>query len=257
MKIYIDEAGRGPLAGPMYVGLLAPIKRFKKSLYKDSKSITEKQRNDLFWKITILKTENKCLYAIWIVDNQEIDKYWITSSLMLAICRGLKKLLKEYLSNKTDDINTICSCDTMDKITLDSLLNTNKLSIDDYKLLITKFEQFFWKLEIIIDGNKDFWLNKKLWISTKTMIKWDQKEPYISIASIIAKVSRDRRMVEKWDKKFPLYWFKQHKGYGTKFHQEMIKKYGASTIHRKLFLKKMQWNIQKNIFKKLTQIMDI
>lgn len=74
------------------------------------------------------------------------------------------------------------------------------------------------------------------YIHQKTIIKGDVKEKVIALASICAKVERDRKM-GKWAKKFPNYGFEVHKGYGTRKHYEAIKKHGLSTIHRRSFLK--------------------
>lgn len=72
----------------------------------------------------------------------------------------------------------------------------------------------------------------------ETIVKGDAKSASIAAASIIAKVSRDRYMVEMAEK-YPQYQFEKHKGYGTKLHYEMIEKYGICEIHRKSFLKKV------------------
>jgi ribonuclease HII len=72
----------------------------------------------------------------------------------------------------------------------------------------------------------------------KTIIKGDEKEPVISLASIVAKVSRDRKMVNL-SKRYPEYGFEKHKGYGTKEHLRAVRKHGLCTIHRKSFLKKL------------------
>lgn len=86
----------------------------------------------------------------------------------------------------------------------------------------------------LVDGNSDPGLDG---ILTQTIIKGDEKSASIAAASILAKVSRDRYMLEM-DALYPEYQFAKHKGYGTKLHYEMIRKYGASPIHRACFLKK-------------------
>jgi ribonuclease HII len=83
---------------------------------------------------------------------------------------------------------------------------------------------------LILDGN--FKIDLK--IPQKSIIKGDEKVLSCAIASIIAKVTRDKIM-EKYAKRFPNYGFERHKGYGTKFHLKMLKKYGPCKIHRRSF----------------------
>jgi ribonuclease HII len=89
--------------------------------------------------------------------------------------------------------------------------------------------------QLLIDGN----YFKSIGIPYKTIIRGDSKSVSIAAASIFAKVSRDNWMIEVADKKYPEYCFAQHKGYGTKLHYEMIRKYGTTPIHRLSFLKKL------------------
>jgi len=90
------------------------------------------------------------------------------------------------------------------------------------------------EIEVLLDGL----LHAPKQYKQKTIIKGDEKEPIISLASIIAKVSRDKMMVEI-SKKYPEYGFDTHKGYGTKKHYESIKKHGILSIHRKSFLRSL------------------
>ncbi len=89
----------------------------------------------------------------------------------------------------------------------------------------------------LVDGNRD----PGLGIPTRTIIKGDANSMSIAAASILAKVTRDRFMLEM-DGKYPEYQFAKHKGYGTKLHYEMLDKYGASEIHRMSFLRKYYEN---------------
>ncbi|MEK9182323.1 MAG: ribonuclease HII [Patescibacteria group bacterium] len=89
------------------------------------------------------------------------------------------------------------------------------------------------KTMILLDGGLKA---PEEFIYQKTIIKGDEKEPIISLASIAAKVARDRKMVG-YSKKFPQYGFEIHKGYGTLLHRQRIKKYGLSELHRKSFCK--------------------
>ena len=86
----------------------------------------------------------------------------------------------------------------------------------------------------LIDGNK----TPGLAIAERCIIKGDGKSANIAAASILAKVTRDRYMLDL-AKQYPQYQFEKHKGYGTKLHYEMIEKYGVSDIHRRSFLKKI------------------
>lgn len=86
----------------------------------------------------------------------------------------------------------------------------------------------------LVDGNQI----PNLDCDVTTVVKGDAKSESIAAASILAKVSRDRYMLEMAEK-YPQYGFEKHKGYGTKLHYEMIEKYGICDIHRKTFLKKV------------------
>jgi len=85
---------------------------------------------------------------------------------------------------------------------------------------------------VLIDGNRI--LDKNLNIFQKAMIKGDDKIFSIALASVIAKVTRDRKM-KKLSLQYPKYYFHQHKGYGTKLHKKLIKKYGPCKIHRQSY----------------------
>ena len=192
----IDEAGRGPIAGPVAVGVFRSdlsIIDLKKSIKKtglklrDSKKLTHKERENWFEIIKKWKKEGKCDYSVTLVSAKEIDRIGIVPSINKALSNSLYKL-----------------------------------QTTNYKL-------------VLLDGGlkapKDF-------KNQKTIIKGDEKEPVISLASICAKVTRDRHM-DKFSKKYPKYNFYMHKGYGTRSHYEVIYKYGITDIHRRTFLKKV------------------
>lgn len=222
MKLYIDEAGRWPLAWPMHIGIVLPIKKFDKSCFEDSKKLSEKQREELFSKIEKLWKDGKIWFAIWSVTNTEIDKLGMTKALNLAIRRWIKKILfKTPLSDRRGvGGEVVCT-----KKEIEKWQNENNE-----------------KIELIIDWNNKFWLDKDLGIKVETVVKWDSKIKEISMASILAKVSRDRIMENEMDKKYPKYNFKKHKWYGTKEHRDLILKFGPCKIHRKLFLRKIMWD---------------
>lgn len=177
----IDEAGRGPLAGPVCAAaVILPIGCEIEGL-DDSKKLSEKKREALF---PIIQ-EKALAYGIAFASAKEIDELNILNATFLAMKRAVEQL----------------------KITPKSIL---------------------------VDGNSD----PKLLIPTQTIIKGDSKSPSIAAASILAKVTRDRYMLEL-DKTYPQYNFAKHKGYGTKLHYEMLFKNGISEVHRVSFLKNL------------------
>lgn len=173
----IDEAGRGPLAGPLVMAgvvLHKPI-----SGLNDSKKLSEKKREALF-DLIIEHSSHKIVRF----SAEEIDMH------------GLSACLKNGL-----------------EIILDSL------DADDF----------------LFDGNSKFGVN-----GLRTLVKADTLIPEVSAASILAKVTRDREMIEL-DVLYPHYGFAGHKGYGTAVHVSAIEKYGLCDIHRKSFkLKSLQ-----------------
>ncbi len=178
----MDEAGRGPLAGPVYAAavILSPDTVIEG--LNDSKKLTEKKREALFPVIQ----EKALAYGIGFATEREIDEINILNATFLAMRRAVEQL----------------------QITPQLLL---------------------------IDGNQ----KPKTGICEEvTVIKGDAKSMSIAAASVLAKVSRDRFMLEL-AKEYPQYAFEQHKGYGTKLHYERISQYGIAPIHRKSFLKKI------------------
>ncbi len=178
----IDEAGRGPLAGPVYAAAVILPLGLEIDGLNDSKKISEKKREKLFDIIC----EKAVDYSIGIATEQEIDEINILNATFLAMHRAVEGLKEK----------------------------------PDYAL---------------IDGNQ---YPKIPFVTEETVVKGDAKVMSIAAASILAKVSRDRFMLEK-AKEYPQYQFEKHKGYGTKIHYEMLKEFGPSPIHRMTFLKKL------------------
>ncbi len=177
----IDEAGRGPLAGPVHAAaVVLPIGLEIEGL-NDSKKLTEKKREQLFDVIC----EKAIDYSIGVATEQEIDEINILNATFLAMHRAVEGLKVK----------------------------------PDYAL---------------IDGNQ---YPKVPFVMEETVVKGDAKSMSIAAASILAKVSRDRFMLQKAEE-YPQYQFEKHKGYGTKVHYEAIREYGPSPIHRHTFLKK-------------------
>lgn len=180
----IDEAGRGPLAGPVVVGAVVMPKDSKLEFMNDSKKVTEKRRNVLYDQII----ETAIAYGVGIVFQEEIDELNILNATKKGLHLALGQVI-EKLNNKPDII------------IVDALRE-----IDTYG------------------------------VEYQSIIKGDATCYSISAASIIAKVTRDRIM-EEWDKVYPVYGFEKHKGYGTKAHILAIKEYGPCPLHRKTFIK--------------------
>jgi len=196
----LDEAGRGPLSGPVIAAavivntkykiqnakLQFKIKNFKlfKEI-KDSKKLTPQKREELY---RILTKNSYIEWGVGKVSEKLIDKINIFEATKLAMEKA---------------INNLKSKNQKPKFKIDFL---------------------------ILDGN--FKINLPL--PQKPIVKADEKVFSCAAASIIAKVTRDRIM-QRYDKKFPRYGFLKHKGYPTKFHLKMLKKYGPCRIHRKSF----------------------
>lgn len=184
----IDEAGRGPLAGPVCAACVVLRDGEMIEGLNDSKKLTEKKREALFKEIT----EKAVDYSIAMASEQEIDEINILQATFLAMRRAFEGL--------------------------------TKIS-PDYAL---------------IDGNK----TPGLPIEQEAVIKGDARSASVAAASILAKVTRDRYMMNM-DKVYPQYCFAKHKGYGTKLHYQCLDEYGPSPIHRRTFLKKWQEGKQK------------
>ena len=176
----VDEAGRGPLAGPVCAAaVILPAGAVIEGL-DDSKKQTEKKRERLY---DIIK-QTAVAYSVAYGTLEEIETVNILEATYLAMNRAI-----EGLNVKPDFA--------------------------------------------LIDGNR---VPRGIKIPCETIVKGDSKSMSVAAASVLAKVMRDRLMLE-YDKKYPEYNFKKHKGYGTKEHTELIKQYGPCEIHRLSFLK--------------------
>lgn len=175
----VDEAGRGPLAGPVFAAAVILPENCEIEGLNDSKKLSEKKREALF---DVIK-EKAISWSVASVDEKVIDEINILQATYLAMKNAVEGL----------DIPA------------------------DYAL---------------IDGNR----MPPIEINGETVVKGDAKSMSIAAASILAKVSRDRFMLEL-DKEYPQYQFAKHKGYGTKLHYEMLTEHGVSPCHRMSFLK--------------------
>ena len=206
--IGIDEVGRGPIAGPVAVGAFIFLnyasslsRKLNSKLFrgvKESKQLTEKKREMWFKKICALRHDTD--------KNKDFDK------------------------NSIDFVVTFQSEKVIDNKGLSFAIR--KCLETSLSKLIKKYKINSEEVLILLDGGLKAPLEYK---NQKTIIKGDVKEKVIALASICAKVLRDRRM-KKWAKKYPQYGFEIHKGYGTKRHYKAIKNSGLIHLHRKSFL---------------------
>jgi len=222
MKIYMDEAWRGPLYGPLHIGIVSNIwiseKLLKKHLlFQDSKALTPKKREEAFFEIMDLKKQGKILCEIGTISSEMIDTFWVTRAINLAVIKALYSML----------------------VSIPSERKKKKITIDDVKKLVSKYEEKFNdNIELIFDWKSDFWIWKDLGVKTSRIVHWDASCVQIAMASILAKVSRDHILDKVWEQ-YPNYWFEKHKGYWTKLHYAKIEEYWILPEHRKLFLKKI------------------
>lgn len=175
----VDEAGRGPLAGPVCAAAVILPPGLILEGVNDSKKLTEKKREKLFDVII----ENALAYSIAYASVEEIEEVNILNATMNAMKRAVEGL----------------------QIPADFAY---------------------------IDGNR----TPNLDIPCEYIIKGDARSMSVAAASILAKVSRDRLLLE-YAKEYPQYCFEKHKGYGTKLHTDMIKEHGPCPVHRMSFLK--------------------
>lgn len=177
----VDEAGAGPLAGPVYAAAVILPRGLTLPYLNDSKKVTPRRREILFDQIR----EQAIAYAIAWADEKEIDAINILNARMLAMDRAIKML------NPAADF-------------------------------------------ALIDGNR----NQGIELQNEMVVHGDARSASIAAASILAKVSRDRFMVDLAEQ-YPQYAFEKHKGYPTKLHYQLLRQYDPSPVHRKTFLKKL------------------
>lgn len=194
--IGIDEVGRGPLAGPVAVGIVViPMENYQAILTsglfyknKDSKKLTPKRREKTFELIADLKRQEKLNYGVFFESNLIIDQLGIATAIRRAIVKGLKNL-------KVDPADC----------------------------------------RVLLDGGLKC---PSEYSNQESLIRGDETELIISLASVVAKVTRDHKM-EILAEDIPFYDLKNNKGYGTAKHITDLKKHGPSILHRKSFITKI------------------
>lgn len=209
----IDEVGRGPLAGPVTVAAVTASARFWRSAkrfnvpLRDSKRLSARQREMWFRHVRTEAARGTVRYVLANVYPKTIDRVNITQAANLAATRAFERLVTRH----------------------------------NLPLARTK---------VFLDGGL-YLRERRLFAlgygrTPKTMVKGDERFPSIMLASIVAKVTRDRTM-KRLHGRFPVYGFNEHKGYGTKRHIRAIKKHGSSKVHRLTFSKKFSKLTLKNL----------
>jgi ribonuclease HII len=226
--IGIDEVGRGPIAGPVAVcAFLIKDKNFiefclgqtyakkvgpsyvKLPKLRDSKKLSKKQRNVWFNFLKEQKEKRNCDYAVSFVSPENIDKFGIAKCIQKALNKSLMEVALRVFPN-------FPRFTPEGPYTDENLKRPASLDL----------------LYVYLDGGLHA---PAEYVNQETIIRGDELHPIISLASIVAKVSRDRIMVN-YAKTYPEYGFERHVGYGTRVHYDAIKKHGQTPIHRKSFI---------------------
>ena len=195
--IGVDEAGRGPLAGPV----VAAAARYRSNslvfppeadryvrLIRDSKTLSERQREDAYrWIVDHFET------GVGMVDAETIDRVNILQATFLALQQAIDEVLKKCVQ-KNESMGNI-------------------------------------PVRVLVDGNRAI---PHVTYAQETIVRGDSRAVSIAAASIVAKVTRDRLMYAL-ENTYPKYGFAQHKGYGTARHLEALRNYGPCPIHRRSF----------------------
>jgi ribonuclease HII len=227
--IGVDEVGRGPIAGPVavcsfvskndhFLGSLSSsidfIKENNLPKLKDSKKLSKKQREIWFEYLKKEKEKGNCDFAVSFVSSENIDKFGIAKCIQKALDKSLEHVISQKLVN------------------FHVFTPEGPYADENLQAFVPRLKTNLASFHIFLDGGLHA---PKEYINQETIIKGDELHPVISLASIIAKVSRDRVM-EVFAKKYPSYDFDKNSGYGTKAHYEAIKKHGKCLIHRKTFI---------------------
>lgn len=185
--IGIDEAGRGPLAGPVSVGAVLLLPHFnvgELSGIRDSKALTEAAREAWYARMSAWRQEGSLRFAVAYTSAEKIDRLGIVWAVSSALARALRQLGAD----------------------------------PDGSL-------------VLLDGGLRA---PSLYAQQQTIIRGDASEPVIALASIAAKVRRDRLM-KRLAVQYPGYGFEVHKGYGTTKHRQAIGELGLCGMHRRSF----------------------
>lgn len=195
--IGIDEAGRGPIAGPVAVGVcVISLRALRRVLRlsalprgRDSKKLSASAREAIYQRLEILQKSGQLRFSVGFGPSTLIDRKGIVYAIRFAMAKALQRLQVDPAHSR-----------------------------------------------VLLDGGLKA---PAVFLRQETIIKGDEKKPVIGLASIVAKVLRDRRMVRA-SLRFSGYGFERHMGYGTRFHYETLRALEPCPLHRKSFLAKMR-----------------
>lgn len=216
--IGVDEAGRGALAGPVVAGAVLVKKEFlegrwavaKAGRVNDSKQLSPSERDELWFEFEALVTQGQIHAHFGVADVAEIETLNILGATKLAMRRALEGIYRADAFAQKSEPDLFASAE----------------ELADFQPTVS--------CRVLIDG-----LALRHFPYPHTgIVKGDARSLCIAMASIIAKVTRDR-MMNELDQKFPGYGFAQHKGYGTEEHREAVLRHGRCPQHREMFLRKL------------------
>ncbi len=217
LVVGVDEAGRGPLCGPVVAAAVCykdatyaipPELEKDFALIRDSKKLSEQQREKIYDLI-----QEHFYVGIGIVHADTIDRINILEATFLAMKSAISQLMKNIPVQHE---------------------NHGRGS----------------QAYVLVDGNQEI---PNVSLRQETVVGGDGTVKSIAAASIVAKVTRDRMIVE-YDKRYPEYGLAQHKGYGTKVHMDALRKYGPTPIHRMSF-KPVLLSIPENANKRFSSVL--
>lgn len=226
----VDEAGRGCFAGPVVAGAVWVQRKFyevstpirRAGFINDSKQLSHETREEIFALIEHWEKSGNLIFSAGTASVREIDTLNILGASRLAMQRAITGILEKF--NARNPGKTPCPFATAgadDAPLFDKGISFPPMLVDGRPLV-----PFAWRHEAIVKG--------------------DATSLAIALASIVAKVTRDRMMCE-WDKEFPQYSFAEHKGYGTPTHINAIRAHGITPLHRMKFLRNLAANSPQQI----------
>ncbi len=216
--IGVDEVGRGALAGPVVAAAVLINKQFLESRWaitratriNDSKQLTAADRDELYAEFEALMKEEKIHATVGQSSVEEIEAHNILGATKLAMRRALEGIYAPSAFERRTEPDLFSSAEDVAKF-------VPQVSC-----------------RVLIDGLP----LKHFPYPHQGIVRGDARSLCIAMASIVAKVTRDRMMVEM-DAKYPDYGFAQHKGYGTEEHRLAVLQHGATIQHRTMFLRKL------------------